>query len=181
MNEQQKEELVQQWRDSAAKRREHGEIDEVIRDLRCVAKTGWLCASVGADLIDQLRQRVAEVTAANTANKAGFEEYERRYYLEVNAREDAEAKLALAEQDVAALRGFAQAVMECWPEGDVDGGYLQDMAEKHGLLKTEERTIPCGENCGCAEFYMSGEVATCYRGTPLLRGAAIDASGETRP
>ena len=30
---------------------------------------------------------------------------------------------------------FAKAIMRSWPEGDVDGFELQDLAVKHGLLK----------------------------------------------
>lgn len=36
--------------------------------------------------------------------------------------------------------------------GDVDGGALQELAEKHGLL--EQRTVnePCREGCSCAVY-----------------------------
>ena len=31
-------------------------------------------------------------------------------------------------------KAFGKAIMEVWPEYDVDGGYLQDMAEKHHII-----------------------------------------------
>ena len=71
------------------------------------------------------------------------------------------------------LRAFAQGVMRYWPEGAPDGAALQDLAEKHGLLKPETRNAPCGEGCACAEYAGSQEWSrgvTCYRKTPLLTG-----------
>ena len=60
------------------------------------------------------------------------------------------------------LRAFARAVMDPWPEGELDGGDLQDIAEKYGLLKQETVTEPCGENCWCENYY--GEFpAVCYK------------------
>lgn len=70
-----------------------------------------------------------------------------------------------------ALRAFAQQVMKSWPEGDVDGGDLQDAAEKHGLLKPERRYEPCVPVCSCIEYHGDDEWrdgVTCYRKTPLL-------------
>ena len=69
----------------------------------------------------------------------------------------------IAERD--ALRKFAQAVMQSWPEGDVDGGELQDAAVAAGLLIGTEVSESCGEGCQCDDF-----PATCYRPTPLLTG-----------
>ncbi len=78
--------------------------------------------------------------------------------------------------EVEHLRAFSQAVMESWPYGDVDGGYLQELAIKHGLLEQKEDQFqPCGEGCLCAESVGPGEFAqgvTCYRKTALLTGGA---------
>lgn len=71
------------------------------------------------------------------------------------------------------LRAFAQAVMEAWPEGDIEGGYLQYIAEKHGLLAHETRYEPCGESCHCANYCDSEDWkkgVSCYRRTLLLTG-----------
>jgi len=46
--------------------------------------------------------------------------------------------------------------------GDIDGGDLQDHAEKIGLLTATEVTEPCSENCACAEYYGDFPM-TCYR------------------
>ena len=79
------------------------------------------------------------------------------------------AELAQAKADTASLRAFAQSVMQSWPEGgDIDGCDLQDKAEKHGLLRPETRTEPCGENCWCEEY--DDFPQTCYRKTALLTG-----------
>lgn len=76
-----------------------------------------------------------------------------------------------------ALRAFAQEVMACWPNGDLDGGALQDAAEKHGLLNPETRhedcSNTCGNYCNCAGMYDTKEWAAgvrCYRKTELLLG-----------
>lgn len=96
-------------------------------------------------------------------------------------------RAALAELD--ALRGFAQEVMEAWPEGGFDGGDIQDIAEKHGLLKTEQLTDFCAPEdfdgnsaCGCRGYYSSGDFPIeCYRKTPLLTGAALSTQTGGKP
>lgn len=89
-------------------------------------------------------------------------------------RTEQEWKNLEAERD--SLRAFAQAVMECWPMGDLDGGTLQDAAVAHGLLVPETRHEPCAEGCCCAENadakeWTSGVV--CYRKTLLLKGPNV--------
>ena len=72
-----------------------------------------------------------------------------------------------------ALRAFAQDVMSYWPDGAPDGGDLQELAEKHGLLKPETRHEPCAEGCECAAICAPCEFelgVTCYRRTALLMG-----------
>jgi hypothetical protein len=78
-------------------------------------------------------------------------------------------------EDLEKLRAFAQTLMHDWPAGAYDGFTLQDLAEKHGLLKMAEPkpTEPCGEHCWCAEYFRPAEWAAgveCYRKTPLLLG-----------
>ena len=76
-------------------------------------------------------------------------------------------------EEVKALRAFAQDIMSYWPDGDLDGGDLQEIAEKHGLLKLETRYEPCGESCKCSEYANAFEWkdgVTCYRKTNLLIG-----------
>lgn len=86
--------------------------------------------------------------------------------------------------DAGPLRAFARDVMAAWPDGDVDGGALQEMAVSHGLLVPEARTEPCGDECECAGYYDQAEMAdgvTCYRRGPLLgpQGTAHDAGIQT--
>ena len=92
-------------------------------------------------------------------------------------------ELALVEAERGTLRSFAQAVMECWPMGDLDGDILQDAAVAHGLLVPETRHEPCAEGCNCAENADAQEWrlgVVCYRKTLLLKGpnAGVTGSGE---
>jgi hypothetical protein len=75
--------------------------------------------------------------------------------------------------ELKALRAFARDIMAAWPEYDIDVGDLQDIAEKHGLLKQETRYEPCGENCSCKGYFTPKdfkEGIICYRKTELLTG-----------
>jgi hypothetical protein len=62
-------------------------------------------------------------------------------------------------------KGFALAIMEEWPDvGTLDGFELQELGEKYGLLRKEERVVPCDpEYCQCSEFYEIGAKAECFR------------------
>src|SRR5690606_2170675 len=99
------------------------------------------------------------------------------------------ARAEALERERDALRAFAQDVMEDWNEGDLDGGTRQDLAERHGLIASIERFAPCGEECGCSEFFTARDWEQgqqCYRMTSLLTGkpesdaaiAAQQAEGE---
>ena len=74
------------------------------------------------------------------------------------------------------LRGFAREIMESWPLGDVDGGALQDLAIKYGLIKLKNPppAEPCGDECTCGYAYEFKDFADgtveCYERTELLRG-----------
>ena len=75
------------------------------------------------------------------------------------------------------LRAFAQAIMESWPEGGIEGDDLQEIACRHGMLAPEIRHEPCGEwcNCNCLGDFDSADWqrgVECYRRTALLTGEA---------
>ena len=75
------------------------------------------------------------------------------------------------------LRAFAQAIMEAWPEGGIEGDDLQEIACRHGMLAPEIRHEPCGEwcNCNCLGDFDSADWqrgVECYRRTALLTGEA---------
>jgi hypothetical protein len=76
-----------------------------------------------------------------------------------------------ASGDAAKLGAFAASILnlnEDWI-GDVDGGTLQDAAEKCGLLQAVEVSEPCGEGCNCAGY---GDFPqTCYRPTETMKRA----------
>jgi len=73
--------------------------------------------------------------------------------------------------DLERLRAFAQEVMQAWPEGGIDGGDLQEIAEKHGLLIEKQMVAPCCESCNCADCGVSGPTP-CYWQTALLTGVS---------
>jgi hypothetical protein len=82
---------------------------------------------------------------------------------------DLKTKLAAAEQENAPLKSFACEMVEAAFEGgSFDGGDIQDIAIKHGLLRIEAREEACSEVCACREY---GFPAECYRKTDLIKPA----------
>lgn len=73
----------------------------------------------------------------------------------------------MSNDELTALRAFAQRVMKNWPDGDVDGGELQDAAVKYGLLAPHEVNDRCGEGCRCAD--VGDFPLICYRPTVVLQ------------
>ena len=64
------------------------------------------------------------------------------------------------------LRAFAiEMINASFEGGSFDGGDIQDIAVKHGLLRIERREDECGEACACREY---GFPAECYRKTSLV-------------
>ena len=56
--------------------------------------------------------------------------------------------------------------MTDWPDyRELDGFAFQELCERHGLLKRELRTVPCGTFCACADYADTGDQVTCYRRT----------------
>jgi hypothetical protein len=71
------------------------------------------------------------------------------------------------------LRAFAREILHEWYDTtDLDGGTLQELAERHGLLEPHTVTESCGDHCGCAE--MGDFPTTCYRMTEALTGARME-------
>jgi hypothetical protein len=50
----------------------------------------------------------------------------------------------------------------CWEGGSLDGGKLQDLLVKHGVLVEATVEKPCSEYCNC-EYYDAVFPTTCYR------------------
>ena len=66
------------------------------------------------------------------------------------------------------LKAFAiEMINASFEGGSFDGGDIQDIAVKHGLLRIEQREDECGEACACRDY---GFPAECYRKTPILGG-----------
>ncbi|MWK59858.1 hypothetical protein GO594_28070 [Pseudomonas otitidis] len=55
--------------------------------------------------------------------------------------------------------------------GDFDGGDIQEMGVRHGLLFPEHRTERCGEHCECAEY---GFPVECFRIARALLATKTD-------
>ncbi|MGP5106655.1 ead/Ea22-like family protein [Pseudomonas helleri] len=73
-------------------------------------------------------------------------------------------KVVVAGRDQ--LKAFAaEMISASFEGGSFDGGDIQDIAVKHGLLRIERREDECGEGCACREY---GFPAECYRKTPIL-------------
>lgn len=67
------------------------------------------------------------------------------------------------------LREFANEIVSAAYEGvSYDGGEIQDIAVKHGLLRSERHTEACAEHCACSEY---GFPTVCLRRTELLNPA----------
>lgn len=80
------------------------------------------------------------------------------------------AELAAKAGEVEALRGFAQKVMEAWPECGLDGLDLEDHAKEFGLIQPTRVEGPCGEDCACLDACADWPT-DCYHRTPLLTGS----------
>ena len=80
--------------------------------------------------------------------------------------------IATLKAECEKLRAFANEIMDCWPDGDVDGGFLQEVAIEHGMIAPHEVTEPCNpDGCQCAEF--SDFPLICYRRTSMLDTAEV--------
>jgi hypothetical protein len=70
---------------------------------------------------------------------------------------------------------FARAILCDFPDlGNLDGGDIQELAEKHGLLVKERRHSWCSDECcGCREYHDDGDLKhgfDCFHVHPLLGG-----------
>lgn len=89
----------------------------------------------------------------------------------------------LPTPNASSLLAFARDILASFPEGGLDGGDLQEIAVKHGLLVPETRYAPCGEDgaCSCAEYVAADEFAdgvTCYRRAEWLKAPAAADTGQ---
>lgn len=76
-----------------------------------------------------------------------------------------------------ALRKFAIAMLSEFPDGDVDGAYMQDKAVELGLLEKHIVTEPCGPDCNCVDYCWADEFESgveCYRTAKWLIQEASD-------
>ncbi|MGV6396930.1 hypothetical protein ACTUVN_002625 [Pseudomonas caspiana] len=73
------------------------------------------------------------------------------------------------------LRAFAnEMVSASFEGGSFDASDIQDIAEKHKLVRLIQVDQECGEACGCREYGFPSE---CYRKNPILSAPATDEQG----
>lgn len=147
----------------------------------------------GTDVIEMLDTLTPALESTERAREEAVEDCDRwkaAYDLNVSEyhRIRSEMKLKIDEPIVAsfnamtaeltAARAFSRDILATFWEphcfNEPDGGSVQDIAEKHGLLIPFTATEPCGENCNCAEWDKFPQ--TCYRAAEWLRDTA--AGGE---
>ena len=80
--------------------------------------------------------------------------------------------MKMNDEQIVSLAKFALDILDEWPDVSImDGGDLQEIAEKHKLLVPQIVHAPCSdEDCVCAEVCSDSEFArgvTCYQ---LLTG-----------
>jgi len=134
-----------------ALRAENEAFDAGMRNLACQLSAGGYNAETltAAQLVEKVQWGVTNLA-------------------EGHARIVDSLRAQLAERD--ALRSFANEIIAAAYEGgSFEGGDIQDMAVKHGLLRIESRVAECGESCACREY---GFPAECYRKTALLSASA---------
>jgi hypothetical protein len=71
-----------------------------------------------------------------------------------------------------AMKRFIREVMWITDDwcGNVDGGDLQGLAEKHGLIERQEMKEPCGPQCACRDMLGEDEFPVqCYQYVDGLR------------
>ena len=57
-----------------------------------------------------------------------------------------------AMQEISELREFVRKIMSEWPDGYIDYGDIESMADDAGILKAEEVTSKCEKDCSCSGF-----------------------------
>jgi hypothetical protein len=177
---------------AAGVERERAKVEQLERELAELRAKGSTLPDGWVKELEAERSAVVSVNhdiAKENASLRGLAKWASGRLIDAGDAESAQQVLDLAGQGaaddsaatIAGLRRFAQRVMESWPEGDVDGGYLQDTAVECGLLAPVMVSERCGEGCRCVEYGL-GLPIECFRKTPLLLGdgpvqAAEDIAG----
>jgi hypothetical protein len=81
------------------------------------------------------------------------------------------------QAEIATLRTFIRALFEAshWPDGgDIDCGTFEELAVEHGILTPKTVTAPCEDNCFCADYHGTEDMADgvkCYKKAKWLINA----------
>ncbi|MBJ2318068.1 hypothetical protein JFT37_06035 [Pseudomonas fluorescens] len=133
-----------------------GSVIRVVNARRCTR------APKDSDAEEVIRALTAELDKAN-------EDYDKAWRHDLNDKKNyqvlsTEVVRLNAERDQ--FKAFAvEMINASFEGGSFDGGDIQDIAVKHGLLRIERREDECGEACACREY---GFPAVCYRKTNLV-------------
>ena len=84
-----------------------------------------------------------------------------------------EMRLAALLRERDAMKAFIRDLYdEYYPDcGDIDGAFMQECGEKHGILVAEMRYEACGDHCVCAEMSAMEQGVTCYTLADWLQAA----------
>ena len=78
------------------------------------------------------------------------------------------------ETDLDNLCNFVRDIMKNWPDGDVEGDDLENLALKYGMIKLKDPQprAPCCDECTCRENFdlieFANGIVKCYERTDLL-------------
>ncbi|GEM_PF-1742625 len=116
---------------------------------------------------------MAAIIANGTADHYEPPTYAQQLASAKHRADESERERDQLRAEVEALRAFGnEMVSAAFWGGSFDGGDIQDIAVKHGLLRVEQREAECGDACACSEYGFPSE---CYRKTELLGVAALAA------
>lgn len=119
--------------------------------------------------IEELQDALSAVTAERDRLREENERLKRAAQTNWNEFADSVGERDQLRAEVEALRAFSNEIISgAFEGGSFDGGDIQDMGVKHGLLRIEQREDECGEFCACREYGFPSE---CYRKTELLVAA----------
>lgn len=166
---------------------------EGVGSIQCPASHPAECYAPGTQVVhaslvhgvirqaDALSVALSAVTAERDKLKGEVARLESAWHVKTMNRKDQviaqqeqendkiKAENAQLRAECERLRAFSNEIVSgAFEGGSFDGGDIQDMGVRHGLLRIEQREDECGEVCACREYGFPSE---CYRKTELLRAA----------
>jgi len=135
-------------------------IDPPLRRSDCERLIRAALSAVTAE-IDVLRKQIKILQSAENSWQSGYDKGRH------DGTRHRQSEVDQLRAGVDRLRAFANEIVSgAFEGGSIDGGDIQNMGVKHGLLRIEQRENECDEVCACREY---GFPTECYRKTELLR------------